>query len=55
MLREGRIDHKQQRQSRSDSLEGDTGQATKPQQHFNLDKVSEWNTRADIDKKPVFP
>ncbi|CAC5371102.1 unnamed protein product [Mytilus coruscus] len=34
--------------------EGDTGHATKSQQHFILDKGSEWNMRADIGKKLVF-
>ncbi|CAC5381746.1 unnamed protein product [Mytilus coruscus] len=35
--------------------EGDTGHATMSQQHFILDKGSEWNMRADIGKKLVFP
>ncbi|CAC5422198.1 unnamed protein product [Mytilus coruscus] len=35
--------------------EGDTGHATKSQQHFILDKGSEWNIRTDIGKKLVFP
>ncbi|VDI22183.1 Hypothetical predicted protein [Mytilus galloprovincialis] len=34
--------------------EGDMGHATKSQQHFILDKGSEWNMRADIGKKLVF-
>ena len=35
--------------------EGNTGHATKSQQHFILDKGSEWNMGAEIGKKLVFP
>ncbi|CAC5379044.1 unnamed protein product [Mytilus coruscus] len=67
VMEDGTIQHfhscleKKKRPSKTESKqirfvrEGDTGHATKSQQHFILDKGSEWNMRADIIKKLVFP
>ncbi|VDI43607.1 switch-associated protein 70 [Mytilus galloprovincialis] len=55
------IERKKKRPSKTEAKqirfvrEGDTGHATKSQQHFILDKGSDWNMRADIGKKLVFP